>query len=130
MGEPDRDGLLLLDLAVLAGIDVRRDLDGAAIDVEEPEAVSASRGLHLARLVDELHAALGESLGERVDSRLVLCTERQQLQALLGVLTQPHDVLLRRSLGGEEADAALVDNLGEPPRVLEELPLLLEVGYG
>ena len=64
--ELDRDGLLLLDPAVLPDLDVGRDLDGAAVDVEEAEAVAAAGSVHLARLGDQLNATGEELLGERV----------------------------------------------------------------
>jgi hypothetical protein len=38
---------------VLADRDVGRDLDGAAVDVEEAEAVAATGGLQLAGLTDQ-----------------------------------------------------------------------------
>ena len=71
MRDADRDGLALLDGAVLAGLDVGGDLDGAAVEVEEAEAVAAAGGLQRAGLADDLHAALAEVLGERVDGRPV-----------------------------------------------------------
>ena len=56
VGELDRDRLAFLDLAVLADGDVGGHLDGAAVDVEEPEAVAAAGRLELVGLGDELDA--------------------------------------------------------------------------
>src|SRR6478735_5894715 len=44
VGQAHRDRLALLDRAVLPGLNVRGDLDGAAIPVEEPESVPTARG--------------------------------------------------------------------------------------
>ena len=59
--EADRDRLALLDLAVLPDGDVGADLDGAALVVEEPEAVAAAGGLQRVRLADELDAVGGRA---------------------------------------------------------------------
>ena len=107
MRDADRDRLALFDLAVLPRLDVAGDLDGAAVEVEEPEAVAAAGGLQLAGLADQLHALGAELRGERVDRGGALGAERDQVEALLVGLAQADDVLLRRALGGEVREVAV-----------------------
>ena len=81
--EPDRNVFLLLDLAVRARGDLGRDLDRAAVDVEEPEAVPAAWRLQVTRLADQGDAGGGKPGGEGVDVRAVTRPERQEVDPLL-----------------------------------------------
>ena len=110
--------------------DVGADLDGAALVVEEPEAVAAAGGLQRAGLGDEPDAVGGQAAGQRVDVGGVRGTERDQVDPLVGRLAQPDDVLLRAALGGQEGQARVAVLGGQAPGVGVEVELLGVVGHG
>ena len=111
-------------------LDVGGDLDGAAVDVEEAEAVAAAGGVDLARLGDQLHSAREELLGERVHVGGVRGAVGDEVEALLLGLAEPDDVLLGGALGGQEGDAGVLGDLGQAPDAGVEVELLVVVGHG
>ena len=102
MGEADRDRLALLDPAVLADGDVGADLDGAALVVEEPEAVAAAGVCSVPGSLTSCTPSAASLRGEGVDVGRGGGAEGDQVDPLVGGLPQPDDVLLGRALGGEE----------------------------
>jgi len=67
---------------------------GAAVVVEEAEAVAASGRLELVGLGDELDAGGAETFGHRVDVGGVGGAEGDQVEALVLVLAEPDLILL------------------------------------
>ncbi|SED65056.1 hypothetical protein SAMN05428954_0689 [Streptomyces sp. 2112.3] len=114
VGELDRNGLAFLDLAVPARLEVGGDLDGAAVDVEEAEAVAAAGGVDRPGVGDQLHAAGEEPLGEGVDVGGVGGAVGDEVEALVVGLAQSGHVLLGGAFGGEEGDAGVLGDLVRP----------------
>ncbi len=117
--DADRDRLALLDRAVLPGLDVGGDLDGAAVDVEEPEAVAAAGGLQLAGLADQLDPGRAEVLGQRVHCRAVsapnaIRSSRFSWTGAAGRRTAPASPRRRSTTGRCRCP------LGQPPGVAVE----------
>jgi hypothetical protein len=75
-------------------LDVGGDLDGPPVEVEEPEAVAAAGGLHLAGLVDQLDLGGAQPFGEGVDVGRVGRAVGDQVEAFVLRLAQADDVLL------------------------------------
>jgi hypothetical protein len=90
-----RDVLALLDLAVDPGGHVGGDLDGASLDVEEPEAVSTAGRLEGVGLADQLDSVGGQPGGEGVDAGAVGCAEGDEIEPLLRGASNADHVLLR-----------------------------------
>jgi hypothetical protein len=130
VGQADRDRLALLDRPVLPDGDVGGDLDGAALVVEEPEAVAAAGGLQCAGFADQLDPVGGEPAGEGLDVGGGGSAERDEVDPLLGGLAQPYDVLLGAALCGEERQAGVAVLGGQAPGVGVELQLPGVVGHG
>ena len=74
--------------------DIAGHLDQAAVDVEEPHAVSATGAGQRPGFADDLDAGRPESLGERVNSGHIRCAEGDHVQSLRVGLPQPDDVRL------------------------------------
>jgi hypothetical protein len=92
--EPDRDRLLLFDPSVGSRRDAGAYLHGAAVEVEEAQAVAAALGGKLLRFFRDLDVPLDQALGQRVYVVVGRGAERDQVQALGLVLAEPDDVAL------------------------------------
>jgi hypothetical protein len=130
MGQADGNVLALFDPAVRPDGDIGADLDGAAFVVEEPEPVPAAGGLYRAGLADQAHSGGGELIGESVHVGAAGRAEGDQVDALVGRLPQPDDVLLGGALGGEEGQAGVAVLGFEAPGAGEEVQLPGVVGHG
>ena len=84
------------------------DLDGAALVVEEPEAVAAAGGLQGAGLADQLHAVGGELRGEGVDvGRRWRRRRRSGRSACRSASRSRTTYCSGRALGGQEGEAGV-----------------------
>ena len=129
MRELDRDRFTFFDLAMLPHSHIRGHLDGTAVDIEEPESVATTHRLQGSRLPHQLHTAYSETLGQTVDTRGVGHSIGHQVEALVGVLANAHDVVLGRALGREIRYVTVGSDVGQTPLSGVEVELLLVVGY-
>ncbi len=128
VGQGGRDGFAAVELAGGAFDDVGGHLDGPAVEVEEPEAVTAAGALQGPRFADQLDARGSEPLGHGVDAGFIGRGEGDDVQPLLGRLAQAKDVRLARPFGRQPGEVRSAIGLLQAPGAAHELTLGFEVG--
>jgi hypothetical protein len=108
-------------------LDVARNLDDAAVRVENAEAIASSRCLERSWFACETNAGRGERRGEGVYVRSGLNAKADYVEAPVRVSPETKDVPLRVALGCEEGDVSIVLDLLEAPGLFVESHGLVEI---